>query len=265
MNRPDNSITLRGMKKTSRMRLFRLRRKRYMRHGINQIPNLFTLGNAFFGFCSLVLAAHGESVMAAYFVLLGALMDALDGRMARLLGVTSSFGMQLDSLCDLLSFIVAPAFLVYTAELKTFGIFGFAASSLFVLAGATRLARFNITTEDQAVFFLGVPSTIAGCFIATTLIMLPSTRFMTPLTISLPFIIVTLAYLMISRFRFPTFKHLSKKSYIVALLFISGFIISMGFIKVLFTLFLLYFCSGFGITLYNSYSKHVRSGSLFKK
>ncbi len=249
-------MTQPSTKKASRKRLFRMRQRRYMKRGLRLVPNMFTLGNAFFGFCSLVLAAHGEPAMSAYFILLGALLDALDGRMARLMGVCSPFGVQLDSLCDFLSFIIAPAFLAYMAELKMFGIFGFAVSSVFVLAGVIRLARFNITNEEQTVFFLGVPSTIAGCFIASSLIMLQFNPRLHIFSVLMPFCIVILAYLMISSLRFPTFKHLSKKSYIWASIFIVGCIVSMGLINVLFSLFLLYFVWGFTTSFTNKLTKY---------
>ena len=90
------------------------RRKRYvasLKKRLTFLPHLFTLGNAFFGFCSLVAAASGEIKVAAHFILLGALMDALDGRVARLMGVESGLGVQMDSLSDAVSFCVAPAFL----------------------------------------------------------------------------------------------------------------------------------------------------------
>jgi CDP-diacylglycerol--serine O-phosphatidyltransferase len=227
-----------------------------MRKGLFFIPNLFTLGNAFSGFSALVLAAHGEPVMAAYFILLGAILDALDGKIARLIGATSAFGVQIDSLCDAVTFIVAPAFLAYITELKDFGFLGFFASSLFVLAGVSRLARFNVTTQEQTRHFIGLPSLIGGCSIASFFIirnpMSLTYSIISPYT---PLIVAVLAYLMISPLRYPTFKYLSKRSYIWSAVFIGSCIIGLGFITVLVSIFLAYIALGLCISTYNKVQK----------
>lgn len=229
-------------KKKRRRRFFRFLR---FRRNVALLPNLFTLGNAFFGFCSIVFSAQGDLVAAAYFILLGALMDMLDGRIARMLGVSSDLGLQLDSLCDAISFCLAPAFLMYTWELKYAGFLGFLSCSLFLVSGIFRLARFNITSGEQSVFFLGIPTTIAGCFLATMLINAQEIAFTPPQTLGLILIVTVLSYLMISTVPFPTFKHLKKRWAILATLFIGAFIISMGFIKVLMLIFLSYFLLAF--------------------
>ncbi len=223
----------------SRM-LLRVRQHRQMR----LVPNLFTLGNAFFGFSSIILAANGDLFAAAYLILLGALMDALDGRIARYVGATSDFGMQLDSLCDAISFCLAPAVLVYWWQLKKFGFIGALICALFLLAGLLRLARFNLIHDQQSISFTGVPTTIAGCFLATV-ILNAHTALLRPVTVGLiGVVVICLAALMVSSIAFPAFKKLTKKTYKLSALMLVAFTIIMGFIKVLFCLFLLYFLYG---------------------
>lgn len=205
------------------------------------LPNLFTLGNAFFGFCSLVFSAQGDFVAAAYFILLGALMDALDGRIARMLGISSDLGLQLDSLSDAVSFCLAPAFLMYMWELKYAGFLGFMTCSIFLLAGLFRLARFNITSEEQTIFFLGIPTTLAGCFLATMLINSQHLDFHLTHIFGLVCLVTILAYLMVSSLPFPTFKQLSRRWAMLGALFTSAFVIAMGLLKVLLFFFILYF------------------------
>lgn len=205
------------------------------------LPNLFTLGNGFFGFCSIVFAAKGDYISAAYFILLGALMDSLDGRIARMLGVSSSLGLQLDSLSDAISFCLAPAFLMYFWKLKLAGPLGFIICSAFLLAGLFRLARFNITSEEQTIYFLGVPTTLAGCFLATMLINSYQMTFNFHHMCALGISVILLSYLMVSTIPFPTFKQFNKRWLIFVGLFSGAFVIIMGLIKVLFFFFIFYF------------------------
>lgn len=229
---------LRHLKLMLRTRLL-FKRKFY------QLPNLFTLGNGFFGFASIIFASNGDLIPAAYFILFGAFFDALDGRIARLMGITSELGGQLDSLCDAISFGLAPAFLMYNWELNQTGAIGFMVSAFFLMAGLVRLARFNITKSDQTIFFLGVPITIAGCFLAT--FFLTAGNLVTkPYFVSLLlFIMIVLAYLMMSSIRFPTFKHVSKGWYAFVIILFTMFLISLGFNKMLLALFILYFAFAF--------------------
>ena len=236
---PQDSMKWRK-KRARRFRRFNFRRGLYL------IPHLFTLGNAFFGFASIIFAANHDFITASYFILLGALMDMLDGRVARFIGTTSIFGMQLDSLCDAISFCLAPAFLVYQWELNKIGFTGFIASSFFLLAGLLRLARFNITQEKQTIFFMGVPVTIAGCFLATMFLNTKSSFVMQPYYLpTLFFLVIALAFLMISTIRFPTFKHVNKSWYTFTSLIGTAFVVAMGLIKVLFLILILYFLFAF--------------------
>jgi CDP-diacylglycerol--serine O-phosphatidyltransferase len=192
------------------------RRKRtkefFVKYGARLFPFLFTFGNAFFGFFSIILAFEGEKVTAAYCIFISALMDALDGRVARLMKVESELGVELDSLCDAISFCLAPAFLIYVWQLRTFGFVGAVIGALFLLAGLFRLARFNLLHDEQTVFFIGLPTTIAGCFVATILLNAHTLKhtLLLAYNVWLPFInaglLLVLAWLMISSVRFPAFK-----------------------------------------------------------
>lgn len=212
-----------------------------IRHSLRFLPNVFTLSNALFGFCSITFAAYGDMIAAAYFILLGALMDALDGRIARFARVTSELGLQLDSLCDGISFCLAPAVLVYLWQLRHVWGLGFAACALFLLAGLLRLAKFNLTHAQQSIQFCGVPTTIAGCFLATLVLNSKAIVFRpVPITLLLGLVIL-LAFLMISSIPFPAFKQVSKGAVTIAILSFSAFIIAMGLVKMLLALFVLYF------------------------
>ncbi len=128
------------------------------------LPNLITSGNLFFGFLSILKAVHGEMVWAAGAILLAAVFDILDGRVARMTGATSEFGVQYDSLCDLVSFGVAPAFLMYQFGLSELGRVGWLLCFVFVACGALRLARFNVQSSigKASGDFTGLPIPMAA-------------------------------------------------------------------------------------------------------
>ncbi len=222
-------------------RLKILKQKLLMKKSITLLPNIFTLGNAFFGYLSIIFTVNEDFVGAAYFILLGALLDFLDGRVARMLGVSSDFGVQLDSFSDLISFCLAPAVLMYFWQLHKFGVIGLLATAFFLIAGILRLARFNITATEQTVFFLGVPTTFAGCFFATVLLnsgKLISNNFFVFLLL---FLEVLIAFLMISNIRFPSFKQKNirlNKNWLKAI-----FLVVVAFVAVmkLHTLLLIFF------------------------
>ena len=177
-----------------------------LKKGLYILPHLFTFGNAFFGFCSLIFAARGEHAIAAHLILFGALMDMLDGRIARYLGTTSLFGVQLDSLSDVLSFCCAPAFLYYSWLLSRWGLIGAMISFLFVMAGMIRLARFNLIHDKQTLFFLGLPTTMAGCFLVTVLLNAERVTHYQYANVAGSLLIIALSYLMVSTLPFPAFK-----------------------------------------------------------
>ena len=147
------------------------------------LPSLITLANLFLGFLSLLFIHQGQLIIGCYLILVSAGLDSLDGKLARKIGVASSFGKEIDSLADLISFCLAPSFLIFVLfELKlemlsSDLLFYYLAiiSSLPVLMGAIRLARFNVThsEESQSRYFVGLPSPMAAITIcAITLLTL---------------------------------------------------------------------------------------------
>ncbi len=123
------------------------------------VPNLFTLVNLFMGFTAIVYISHGEIKKAALFILIAGLFDMLDGVVARFLHATSEFGMELDSLCDAVSFGIVPAFMLYKVYFYQFNELGILLAAFPALAGISRLARFNaqLTSFDDKQYFIGLP------------------------------------------------------------------------------------------------------------
>ncbi|HJO56930.1 MAG TPA: CDP-diacylglycerol--serine O-phosphatidyltransferase, partial [Nitrospinaceae bacterium] len=115
------------------------------RKGIHILPSLFTTGNVFCGFYAFIAALNDQYYVASWAIVLAIVFDVLDGRIARMTKTTSAFGEQYDSLADIISFGMAPAFLAYAWVLKPFGRVGWMAAFLFLLCAALRLARFNVT------------------------------------------------------------------------------------------------------------------------
>ena len=130
------------------------------------LPSLFTLANLFCGWACVVHAMRGELATAAPFIGVAVVLDMLDGRIARMTGTTSEFGVQLDSLADLISFGMAPAVLAFQWGLMPLGRLGWAVGFLFVTAAALRLARFNIQTNTDKRYFVGLPSPAAAGLVA---------------------------------------------------------------------------------------------------
>jgi CDP-diacylglycerol--serine O-phosphatidyltransferase len=136
------------------------------------LPNLITTGNLFFGFFSIVKGLQGNFLWASGAILLAAIFDVLDGRVARMTNSQSEFGVQYDSLCDLISFGAAPALLMYKAGLSEAGRLGWIVCFLFLACGALRLARFNVQSSigKASGDFTGLPIPMAAgvvaCFVA---------------------------------------------------------------------------------------------------
>ena len=133
------------------------------------LPNLITTGNLFFGFFSIVRSMHEQFGWAAGAIFLAAIFDVLDGRVARLTKGTSEFGVQYDSLCDCVSFGVAPAFLMYKFGLSEMGRVGWVTCFLFMACGALRLARFNVLSAigKASGDFTGLPIPMAAIAVAS--------------------------------------------------------------------------------------------------
>ena len=179
--------------------------------GVYILPNLLTTASLFSGFLGIIWALEGDFDGAAMAVLFAALMDALDGKVARLTNTASEFGVQYDSLADLAAFGIAPAIILWQWHLHTFGRLGMAAAFMFAACGALRLARFNVASNlvtTSKKFFTGLPIPAAGCTVATLIFFqefLPN--FMREL---LPLFVLVLALLlgilMVSRIRYASFK-----------------------------------------------------------
>lgn len=134
------------------------------------VPSAFTLGNLFFGFWSIVSAYNGNYTWAGWFVVFAAVLDTLDGRVARMSNTGSRFGAELDSLVDVISFGVAPALLMYFLEFSTAGRFAWIVCFIYIVAAAVRLARFNVIAAQsggaKSNWFTGLPSPAAGITLA---------------------------------------------------------------------------------------------------
>lgn len=145
------------------------------RRAVYWLPNMFTLGGLFAGFYSIIASTHGRFGVAAVAIFIAMLLDGTDGRVARWTNTTSDFGKELDSLCDVVSFGVAPAFVVYQwgfERIADYGWlwsrFGWACAFLYLASAALRLARFNvrINIQDKG-WFQGLPSPAAAGLVAS--------------------------------------------------------------------------------------------------
>ena len=182
-----------------------------MRRGIYILPNLFTTGNLFCGFWAIISVFQEKFFYAAVAILLACVFDILDGKVARLSGATSKFGVQYDSLADLVSFGIAPALLAFSWALRPYGKFGWLAAFLFVVCGTLRLARFNVQSSSGEVkYFKGLPIPAAASMIALTILLylrLIETDWVKDIVILV--MIYVLAFLMVSNVRYLSFKELN--------------------------------------------------------
>lgn len=184
------------------------------------MPTLFTLGNLFCGVSSPLFAARGELRWAGGLILVAAVLDWLDGRIARLTGSTSAFGLEFDSMADIVSFGVAPALATYYWALEPTGRFGWLVAVLYVVCAATRLARFNIGAPPAALdkrYFTGLPSPMAGLVAGTLVFAFPDAELAAWLRVSSGVVLLLVAGLMVSRLRYRSFKEIdlrSRRSYV---------------------------------------------------
>jgi CDP-diacylglycerol--serine O-phosphatidyltransferase len=212
-------------------------RRRFQR-GVYILPTLFTLGNMFCGYACIVYSMRGEFETAAPFIGFAIVLDMLDGRIARMTGSASDFGVEFDSLADVISFGIAPAILSFSWGLQPLGRLGWLAGFLFLTAAAMRLARFNLQSSQggDKRYFVGMPSPAAAAIPAATVFaypvglteyrasleMLPAV--VVPAALMLAVVLVPAA-LMVSTIRFRSFKSIdlhSRRSYTVVLLLAAG-------------------------------------------
>ncbi len=186
-------------------------RRDRMKKGIYVLPNLFTTANLFCGFYSAIASMKGMYEIAAVTILIAVVLDSLDGRIARMTHTTSKFGGEYDSLCDLVTFGVAPAILAYNWSLLAYGKLGWLAAFLFVVCGALRLARFNVQIGViDSRFFNGLPIPGGAAVLATGVILFyylggegrfPSWSIMIG--------VVAIALFMVSSIKYYSFKDLN--------------------------------------------------------
>lgn len=226
--------------------------KKPIHKGVYVLPNLLTTGSLFCGFLSMTMAIDGRFDMAAMLILISAVLDGLDGKVARFTGTTSDFGIQYDSLADLVAFGVAPAIMSYQWFLKDFGRLGLLAAFLMIACGALRLARFNVmTTRISKKFFIGLPIPAAGCTLATLVLFstyLPTDVALKSLPTATLILVYLLSFLMVSTIRYASFKESdiikahpfsAAVSAILVFVLIASWPMFLGFI-----FFLLYIISG---------------------
>jgi CDP-diacylglycerol--serine O-phosphatidyltransferase len=188
----------------------RLRRDN-LKKGIYILPNLVTSASLFAGFYSIVATINGDFHRAAWAIIISMICDAADGRIARITHATSKFGIEYDSLSDLISFGLAPGILAYQWALRPFGKWGWSAAFLFVICGALRLGRFNVQIDTiESETFNGLPIPASAALVATTVLLfqefgwdIEDTRH-----IAILVVIFLLAVLMVSNIKFVSFKEL---------------------------------------------------------
>lgn len=235
--------------------------KKLPRHkSVYLLPNMLTTASLFIGFLGLTWAIKGDYASCALCILSSCIFDGLDGKVARLTGTTSEFGVQLDSLADLVAFGVVPATMTYLWMLDGFGRLGLMAAFLFIACGALRLARFNVEAATSSKkHFVGLPIPAAACTLATLVLFIeyvPEQYVESVLPIGTLVLVYLLSFFMVSTVRFYSFKEFSSfKAHpfswmVTAILVFSlvasrpkvlGFIIFLGYILSgpIYTIFLL--------------------------
>ena len=203
------------------------RPRRRFRRGVYLLPSLLTMSNMFCGYACVVYAMRGEYETAAPFIGFAVILDMLDGRIARLTGTTSAFGLEFDSLADVISFGMAPAILSFQWGLSSLGRLGWAAGFLFVASAAMRLARFNIqsTTAADKRYFVGMPSPAAAAIPAATVFAYPWGLHDYREALPALAMVVVPAVLMVSTIRFRSFKTLdlqNRRPYTVLIFIAAG-------------------------------------------
>ncbi len=200
------------MDQNKKFKLVSSKKTRYL------LPNILTLGGVCMGISSIKFSIDGNFSLAVTLILFAAILDALDGRIARLIKGTSEFGKELDSLTDFVSFGIAPVFILYFWELNTYGNLGWAIALIYSVCCVLRLARFNLTKiENQQEwknnFFEGVPSPAGGI-----LILMPLIYELTEFNLNFevkqftPFLTILIALLLVSKIPTLSFKKISISS-----------------------------------------------------
>ena len=203
------------------------RPRRRFRRGVYLLPSLLTMGNMFCGYACVVYAMRGEFETAAPFIGFAIVIDGLDGRIARMTGTTSAFGVEFDSLADIISFGIAPAILSFAWGLQPLGRLGWAAGFMFVACAAMRLARFNIQSASggDKRYFVGMPSPAAAAIPAATVFAYPVGLYDYRAALPALAMVIVPAILMVSTIRFRSFKTIDsqgRKPYTVLIFVAAG-------------------------------------------
>lgn len=235
-----------------------------MRRGIYLFPSMLTLSNLAAGIVSILFSIQGHFTMAAWAIISGIIMDMLDGRVARWANATSQFGVELDSLCDLVTFGVAPGILMFQVALEPLGRPGFGITVFFAMTAALRLARFNVRSHagETSTHFVGLPVPAAAGILASFVLSYElfgdvSMTFKTiPLLMkrmpklfeSVPIAMMVLSFLMVSSVQYGNFKQLKlgrpKSIQTFALLLVGVLLIFAYPQNMIFIVFSLYVLSG---------------------
>ncbi|WP_308363746.1 MULTISPECIES: CDP-diacylglycerol--serine O-phosphatidyltransferase [unclassified Microbulbifer] len=233
--------------------------KKVRARGVYLLPNLITTGALFSGFYAIVAGMNGNFEAAAIAIFVAMILDGLDGRVARLTDTQSAFGVQYDSLSDMVSFGLAPALVVFSWALGHLGKLGWAAAFLYVACAALRLARFNtqVGTVDKNVF-IGLASPTAAAIVASMVWAGHDTDVGMGLAVVAAAVTVAAGLLMVSNFRYSSFKGLDFKGRVPFVMMLAVILIfSLVTIdppRVLLTLAVVYTCSGPAIWLW----RHLR-------
>ena len=200
------------MEQNKKFKLVTSKKTRYL------LPNILTLGGVCLGISSIKFSIDGNYSLAVTLILFAAILDALDGRIARLIKGTSDFGKELDSLTDFVSFGIAPVFILYFWELNNYGKLGWAIALIYSVCCVLRLARFNLTKNDNHQiwknnFFEGVPSPAGGLLILMPLIYeLSDIKLKLDIKNLTPYFTVLIAFLLVSKIPTLSFKKISISS-----------------------------------------------------
>ncbi len=219
------------MEDNKKFKLVSSKKTRYL------LPNILTLGGVCLGISSIKFSIDGNFGFAVIFILLAAILDTLDGRIARLIKGTSDFGKELDSLTDFVSFGIAPAFILYFWELSKYGKLGWAITLIYSVCCVLRLARFNLTKIDErqiwkSNYFEGIPSPAGGILILLPLIYeLADININLDLKVITPYFTILIAVLLVSKIPTLSLKKISisPKTTVFILLAIGMLFISLLF------------------------------------
>ena len=248
------------MEENKKFKLVTSKKTRYL------LPNILTLGGVCLGISSIKFSIDGNYNLAVTLILFAAILDALDGRIARLIKGTSEFGKELDSLTDFVSFGIAPVFVLYFWELSNYGKLGWAITLIYSVCCVLRLARFNLTKVDENQewkknFFEGIPSPAGGLLILMPLIYdLTDLNIGFDIKILTPYLTIAIAILLISKIPTLALKKISisPKTTVFLLLGIGIIFIALLFytLKTLLAFGIIYLLSiPVSIIIYNNQNK----------